>query len=432
MALTANDISTMDGLFKETFADKLERLLPDGVHLGKDIPFVSKEKREGASYNQPVHLSRCQGFTLAASGDGAFTLNDGEAAISKEATINGAQCVLREAIAYEAMARAGDTNKPDKRAFVQAFAHVVENMVETLAYVREMELLYGGGTGTASEGIGIINSRTDDSGTSQTFDLTLASWADAIWAGAENMFCDVYDTTMATKRNTSGTMQITAVDLDNRKLTFLGTEAEMDNIVATDKIVFRGAKGKEMIGLQTIAANTGSIFGISAATYGMWKAASYPSSGSLSFTKVLRGLRKAAARGLGSEGCLYVSIPTWTDVMNDLSALRRYMGDKKNGDGRGTLYQGAGALIFEGPSGITKIKGHPLLKGGIAIGMAPRYAERVGSTDITFQLPGMKEDHFFRNLDDKAGVELRGFWQQALFIRRPATLTYFTGIVNST
>jgi hypothetical protein len=53
----ANDVSTLNGLFKERYASKLERLIPDGKKLLSKIPFISRDKQPGAAYNQPVVLN---------------------------------------------------------------------------------------------------------------------------------------------------------------------------------------------------------------------------------------------------------------------------------------------------------------------------------------------------------------------------------------
>lgn len=423
-----NTVATMDGLFKETYAESLEKLYPDMTDIAESLEFIEDEAREGNKYHQPVVLAREQGWTLSAAGGTAFTLNAAQAATSKDAQINGAEFVLRAAISYGAAARAlKQEGEARKRAFVKATAYVLENMLETAAWVREIELLYGGGTGTGSPGIGTINSQTADNGTSQTFDITLATWADGIWAGMENAFCDVYDTTMATKRNASGTMQVTAVDLENRKITFLGTEAEMDNIVATDKVVLRGAKGNEMDGIELALGNSGTLWNISAATYALWKAhTSSAASGSLSFVKMLKALNAPAARGLKAPYCFWVSPPTWTDLMNDLAALRRYSDKAK-----GTIEQGGEGLSFYGQTGMLNIKPHPMMKNGSAFGYPPKYANRVGATDITFQLPGGRPN-FFKELDGAAGYELRCYWNQAFFCRRMATMALINNIVNST
>ena len=57
---------------------------------------------------------------------------------------------------------------------------------------------------------------------------------------------------------------------------------------------------------------------------------------------------------------------------------------------------------------------------------------RVGSTDITFKLPGQEyEDRFFRELTDRAGFELRAYTDQALFCEAPGKLVLIEDIVNS-
>lgn len=43
----ANDLTQLNGLFKETYADKIENLIPDGVKLLPMIKFVAKEKQPG-------------------------------------------------------------------------------------------------------------------------------------------------------------------------------------------------------------------------------------------------------------------------------------------------------------------------------------------------------------------------------------------------
>jgi hypothetical protein len=40
-------VGTLNGLFKETYGDKLHELIPDGVKLMNKIKFMSKEKQPG-------------------------------------------------------------------------------------------------------------------------------------------------------------------------------------------------------------------------------------------------------------------------------------------------------------------------------------------------------------------------------------------------
>jgi hypothetical protein len=56
MAGPNNNLVTLNGLFKEVYADKLENLIPDGVKLLNMISFVSRQHQEGSLYHQPVVL----------------------------------------------------------------------------------------------------------------------------------------------------------------------------------------------------------------------------------------------------------------------------------------------------------------------------------------------------------------------------------------
>jgi hypothetical protein len=48
---TANQLSTLNGFFKEAYADKLNNLIPDGVKLVNKIGFMSKDKQPGNLYH---------------------------------------------------------------------------------------------------------------------------------------------------------------------------------------------------------------------------------------------------------------------------------------------------------------------------------------------------------------------------------------------
>lgn len=52
----AGTIGTLNGFFKETYASKLEELIPDGVKILNKIKFMSKDKMPGNLFHQPVIL----------------------------------------------------------------------------------------------------------------------------------------------------------------------------------------------------------------------------------------------------------------------------------------------------------------------------------------------------------------------------------------
>lgn len=53
---SANTVSTLNGMFKEKYANKLKNLVPDGVKLYNMIPFIEESKHLGNEYHQPVSL----------------------------------------------------------------------------------------------------------------------------------------------------------------------------------------------------------------------------------------------------------------------------------------------------------------------------------------------------------------------------------------
>ena len=54
---TPNTTTTLNGLFKEIYADKIENLIPDGVKLLKLVPYIEAAKEIGNLYHQPVRCA---------------------------------------------------------------------------------------------------------------------------------------------------------------------------------------------------------------------------------------------------------------------------------------------------------------------------------------------------------------------------------------
>lgn len=62
MSLTnANAVDSLQGHFKEVYADKIKDLRPEGSKLLTAIDFISSDKMAGAFYHQPVMLSHEHG-----------------------------------------------------------------------------------------------------------------------------------------------------------------------------------------------------------------------------------------------------------------------------------------------------------------------------------------------------------------------------------
>lgn len=425
MADTTNTVATLEGLFKEVYAKNVESLVPGTAKCAQKIPFVPVEEREGLSLNFPVALTRAHGFVLAGSGTDVFDLPDAEAAIHKNASVKGIQFLLKETVSFRAMAKAlGYEGEARTRAFVQATKHVVENMLESTAFVREIQLLHGGGDGSEAANVGGIGVVSSVSG-SGPYDVVLTeeSWASGIWAGMENGYVDAYDTTLATKRN-SGDLQVTGVDIDNRTIELTGTQS---GLTGTDVLYFRGSQANEMAGLKRSITNSGTLHGISAANYNLWGGNSLAAgSAAFTFQKLLSAINKAVNRGLSEDVCCMISPVTWSDLLDDLSSLRRYA-DRAGG----SLEQGANHLKFYSQNGSIEIIPHLFMKQGEACVFPHGRVVRVGATDITFQLPG-GTDKFLQPLEGKSAYQMCCYWLQGLVVKQPAKCVYVTGIVNGT
>lgn len=402
----SNTLSTLNGNFKEVYAEVIENLIPDDLILLKKVSFVSKQKESGNAYHQPVVLGQEHGVTFSGPNSGAFELNAPIAGQIKDATVNPSQLVLRSAMSYEAAARAAK----GRNAFIDSTQHLIENMTESISKKLEIEHMYG------SSGLAVVDSLSTQDITIQT-----AEWAPGIWAGSEGMKIDVYQGSTSTLRQ--GDLVISAVNMDTRVLTVVGTTT---GIVSGDTIYFDGSKGNEMVGLHGILSNTGSLFGISAAAYSLWKTPTQAAGGVLSFTILQKAAAKAKEKGANGRVLALINVRAFSDLANSEAALRMY--DDSYSPAK--LEKGSKALLFHSQVGEIEIVPSLYVKEGYAYVMNPKDFMRIGAVDVTFKVPG-REEEFFTQLANHAGYDIRCYTDQALFCKAPGRQVLITGIVNS-
>lgn len=411
-----NNLTTLNGLFKEVYAERINEIIPDGVKLLKDIPFVSKDKQNGSLYHQPVVLGLEHGVTFSTGGD-AFTLNDAVAGTVKDAQVQGTQMVLRSVLSYAAASRSVGS---DKKAFEDGTKFLVGNMLRSMARKLEIELFYG------QVGYGKASAQS-----SAVVTVSTAEWAPGVWAGAEGMIVDF----IADDDGSSLCVApITSVDMSARTLTLGTATSGSHGAIQTEisspgtvSIYAKGAYGNEFAGIHKILTNTSTLFNISATTYNLWKGVEHDcGSAALSFDKLISGVAKAVEKGLDSEIKVHVNPRTWSNLMSDLSALRQYDGSYNSKE----LAQGAQSLKFHGQNGVIEIVPNIYVKEGYAYGLVMDELLRVGSSDITFKRPG-QGDEFFRDLESAAGYELRCYTDQAVFCSAPGKMILFKSIVNA-
>jgi hypothetical protein len=407
-----NTIGNLNGLFKQTYADKMKELIPDQVKLLNMVKFMEKSKQPGDLYHQPVVLGLEHGITFGAPGDDAFALNASIASAIKDAQVRGSPAVLRSVIGYSAASRAAQGGA---QAFMDATKFVVGNMLRSMAKKLEIEMFYG------YMGYGTVASID---GTNTIITIQTKEWAPGIWAGSENMPVQIRNAAGGTIR---GGANILSVDFDARTITL---DAAVTGVVNGDIIWHGGSTSsayqKEFFGLHYILTNSGTIFNINAATYNLFKANSYDAQGgALSFAKLNQAAARSVEKGLETKITALVNPRGWANMLNDQASLRKYDGsyEKKK------LENGTQALTFYSQNGEIEIIPSTYVKEGYAYLISIDDFARVGSTDITFKRPGA-EGNFFRDLDGSAGYELRCMTDQALFCAAIGRQTIITNIVN--
>lgn len=419
-----NTTTTLDGFFKVVYGDQHINAVPEGLWLTKNVDFRESDKI-GKDFEVPVILSQEHGVTYLASGDGATTLNASIAAVSKNATVDGSQIILRGQIDYEAAAKASTA----KGAFQKTTELLVQNLIDSASKRLEIMFLYGG------TGLAATSSSANASSTSTVVTLTVASFAAGIWAGMENASINFYKQSDGTLVSSSADaiFTVTSVDIDNHALTVTGTStgiSALDTAVLAGAcdVYFRGAKGKECSGLDKIMTNTGQLFGISATTYTLWKATSYSAgSAALTMAKLLAAQSKAVAKGGLEEDTVLLCNPnTWNNLNSDQAALRQYDSSYSSSKSE----NGSEALVYHGVGGKIMVVSHPMIKQGEAFLFPKKRLKRVGAQDLSFKTPG-RSDEIFLHIPDVNAYELRIYGNQALFGEKPAQMVKITGIVNS-
>ncbi len=397
---TANTVSTLNGLFKEVYADKIENLIPDGVKLYNMIPFNKESKALGNLYHQPVVLGLEHGVTYGGSNGDAFALNSSIAGVMRDAQVQGFEMVLRSVLSVGAASRSLNSNS----SFEKSTKHLVANMLRSFSRRLEVQLLYG------QRGIGDIATVTG-----QELFISDASWAPGIWAGAETMLIDIYDADLTTL--VQANLEIESVSFDSRSVTIRAGQ-NIGATAALDVFFYKGANGNEFDGIDEIIRNTGTLFNINAATYNLWQGNVQANGGTgrdLSFQVITEAVTRLVEKGLAEQDLVVLINPIQFDVLlAEQDAKRLY----DSSYSKSSHEAGSREIKFASQNGAIKIISSIYVKAGSAYVLCLDEFLRVGSSDITFKQPGF-EGEFFRILNDSNGYELRAYTDQALFCSAP-------------
>lgn len=410
MAAVSRD--SLNGYYKRVYGDK-QKPLPEFAILQEMFPYKRRAKT-GLYFEEVVFVKRSQGVTVAGTGVAgtAYALNDNIPLQTANAQIAGTEIIMREQIGYGAIAAAEGAGVT---AFGSSFDEVVLGIEEAHRFYLEMFLLYG------QTSIGTIETVTADTATTRYWTITKATYAPGIWTQSEGMKVDAYDAVGGTKLNTNGPVYITTFsgpDPSVRQVFVTGVAADLTAIVATSVIVpiGSGVAGQVFAGLDKITSNTGSLFGINAATYGIWKG-NTKDQGNVPATMGTFHAASSQATVRGGMGAMdwILSPYVWQDLCDDQAALRRYASETKQ-----EFVNGTETIKFYGVNGVMTFRPHPMVKAGEAYGIQRDKFIRGGESDLTSRLPGANNDDFFHEIPGYAGSEIRNYSSTFLYCRAPA------------
>lgn len=373
----------------------------------REFPFDDSNKI-GSEYQHGVELTRPQGFTTAASG--VFpALNAPVAREVPKARVQPWQMYLRERVTYEVLSRCQES----KQAAKAELGATIESMRDSFMFRQETLGFYG------QVGLAIVGTVTGDSAS-----ITSQSWAAGMWAGNENMPLTVRTSAGAD----AGLVQIEEVDFDNLTITFVtGGGAVLTEAGASPTLWFQGGSSSaELIGIKKVLQNTGVLYSIDAAQYGLWNGVrgSVTTGWDLTFLQAIRLDARIRARGGMGDQFGFVNPDVFTTLEGTLEGARTFSGPEQYRPTQ--IDRGMQELTFYSPVGKTTVKPHPLVKRGDYFSVRSEKWKRVGSSDPTFEVAG--EGRMLHDLQDYPGKELREMAFNTWFTPRPAGSGYLDGI----
>ncbi len=421
------DLSALQGDFKQAYQDKIKDLVPNYAYILKHTTVEKGMKQLGDKFNAPVKVQSGQGYTYNSDGT-AFALNSARALQMENAIVPAFSLLRRDNISYTAISRSAGKN-----SFGKAVDITLNDMTEGAGFRLETTYLHG------QQGLGVSSSSANVDTTHTVVQLTAATWATGIWASALNAQVQffVVSSGALVSSGADSVFVVTACDFINYTITVSGTTtgiAALDTAASAPlNVYFNGAATNssttwiEGVGLFKIAGNTGSLFSIDAATFPLWQGNTYSAaSAPLSFGKLQKAITLPGDKGLMGEDCTtLVPLTSFSDLLTEQAAARRY-GDVKSKK----MDNGADALSFYSPSGTMEIVPHPLVKRGQAVIYPTDSISRIGSSDLTFQLPGTSTDSYLQvPLADSAGYQVRIWADNTLFAETPSHMCVISSVV---
>lgn len=436
----ATSLTATDGaakLFKEIYKDDFIVACPEHRELYDTYPFETGDE-PGKIFKQAIRMTEEQGYTFRAGDSEAGTMRDPVALKVENAEMLGSVLEFRSRVDVDVFVRAV---RAGKQAFKDAVGLRQEAQRDSIFKHMEWSLLQGART------LGVItNVAAGSSSAEKIVTISDATWVEAWWAGSENMPLDIFTTestststttqATATKRNTSAStakFKVVSVDFENKKLTLLADDAaDWGSVIATDALWrvtdFVASTGAITVpGLIRLSEiQSGTINGISATTYGLWRGRVNSDGGTMTMSRALKAVASMGNRSTGKKTFTMRTGPlTWESINGDLSALRKFDGSYERTKG----YNGFSEIRFYSPHGELVVRSHPFMRESEVHIVDDSVITRRGPTDVIFNAdPTGTSEVMYLLLQDTNKYEFRAYSNQGLLNMKPARSTIFTGL----
>lgn len=424
--MASADFASLSGIFKDAYAGKMADNIPDSNILTRMTEFQKGEKLLGNLYHLPVKVQANVGATYNSDGS-AFAILAAIPMLTKDAQIRGSEILIPGPVSYGAITRSAGKN-----SFGRAMDLMIDDIRKSIRKRVELGLLWGGSNFGSGYGLGIVDTTANVSGTVTNATMLLSDWAPGIWSGltgAQVNFYKVSDGSLVSSA-ADAIFTITSINVSTRVIKFTGTATgitALDTAAAAGdlNVFFRDAKTVEMTGLRSIINNTGTLFNVDGATYEQWQGNTYSAaSAQLTFEKLQDAAAALAGRGLEEDVTALVAPTTYAKMNSELAGARVMDSSYSKNKGQ----NGVEAIEFFGSTGKIGIVAHPYMKESFAMLVPTDHIYRIGSTEPTFQpVPGTPS--VFHQTSN-AGVEVRVYTDQAVFVDAPSYCSLITGIVN--
>jgi hypothetical protein len=421
------------------------KVLPDAAVLQKEYPLSTSGQfpAVGDYFSALVGLQLPWGFSFLGIGTEAtvtnYTLGEVLAGQTKPAKVYANTTVLVDNLNYQILDRAAASGS--KQAVLSAMSYTGMQMAISMRNMLEMQILHG------QEGLGA--SAGAISSTTVTFDgATTSVGILSSLIGARVQFFQSNLTSARTAHSTSNYLTVTAVDVsDAASPTLTVTATGTTNVAAIttgDVMYIGGSRGVsvassdtsvpyyEQIGLmKQLRVTSGTMFDISRTDYVGWVPNQQASIGAFTPSALMTAAAKSQGRGgVMGEYLAVLPVDAWSALNSSLATNETY--NQQSPSPQASKKSGTDEIEIRNGGIKISCLPHPFQKRGLAAFFPKKEVHRIGSTDVTFAIPGRPEgEEFYFPVGGYAAMQrqCRADFQTVLLA--PPSGVYMSGITYS-